>query len=136
MEVLTTIDFCVKFTIFMSYLASEAETGAYLFNGGAELSFDLYFKPPSYIFLQYTIKWKYSDINYYFLKHPQSLIPLMTGQPPKESALNRFRTGVDQVMEDFETYWLKDSKFIAGPHLTLADLFATCELTQLGKNLN
>lgn len=60
----------------------------------------------------------------------KTLIPLMTGTPPKQSSVDRFQSGMEQVLVDFETYWLKDSKFVAGQQVSIADILAVCELLQ------
>jgi len=63
----------------------------------------------------------------------QFLIPAISGQPPKQSSVERFLSGTERVLENFEEHWLKDNKFIGGDKISIADIFAVCEIYQLGE---
>ena len=56
----------------------------------------------------------------------------MTMRPPKQSNVDRFQAGTEKVLEGFEEYWLKNKKYLAGDEISVADIFALCELNQLG----
>ncbi|RXG57917.1 Glutathione S-transferase theta-1, partial [Armadillidium vulgare] len=56
------------------------------------------------------------------------LIPVMTQSPPNEKKVAQFQKRMEESLNQFETIWLKDSNFIAGDTVTLADLLAVCEL--------
>ncbi|XP_018016977.1 glutathione S-transferase theta-1 [Hyalella azteca] len=78
------------------------------------------------------MEWQHSNIRFHgslFFRH-KILIPMMTGDPPRESSVERYRTGLESVLKQFEDYWLKDSKFVAGQEISIADILAVCELYQ------
>ncbi|RXG73452.1 Glutathione S-transferase theta-2, partial [Armadillidium vulgare] len=58
------------------------------------------------------------------------LIPLTTQTPPDEKKIAKFQGLMEEVLDKLERIWLKDSEFIAGDALSLADLLAICELQQ------
>merc|ERR1719167_45313 len=58
------------------------------------------------------------------------LRPKMMGMQPNPKKVAEFQERMETVLDQFETIWLKDQPFIAGNHVTIADLLATCELEQ------
>ncbi|KAE8573771.1 hypothetical protein A483_HHAL012259 [Halyomorpha halys] len=61
----------------------------------------------------------------------QWLEPKITGKPPKESDLKRFKALMLSSCDTMENIWLNNNKkFLFGDHLTIADLLAVMELEQ------
>ncbi|XP_027220725.2 glutathione S-transferase theta-1 isoform X1 [Penaeus vannamei] len=58
------------------------------------------------------------------------LRPKMLGMPVNEKKVAEFKERMETVLDQLETIWLKDRPFIAGDHITIADLLAACELEQ------
>lgn len=54
----------------------------------------------------------------------------MLGMPVNEKKVAEFQERMETVLDQLETIWLKDHPFIAGDHVTIADLLAACELEQ------
>lgn len=54
----------------------------------------------------------------------------MLGMPVNEKKVAEFKERMETVLDQLETIWLKDRPFIAGDHITIADLLAACELEQ------
>ncbi|XP_043924324.1 glutathione S-transferase theta-1-like [Protopterus annectens] len=59
------------------------------------------------------------------------LLPRMTGQPTDQKKLASLIASLDGTLDKLETMFLKDQAFLCGHDITLADLLAICELTQL-----
>lgn len=56
--------------------------------------------------------------------------PLMYGKPTETQLLQKAAKIRDEALDKIEQRWLNQSKFIAGDKLTVADLFAACEIEQ------
>lgn len=64
------------------------------------------------------------------------LEPLVTGKEPKTDQAEFYKKSLNRTLDDLETIWLKDSKFITGGEITFADLMAVSMLEQvMGLNL-
>lgn len=57
-------------------------------------------------------------------------IPRSTGKPATEEDKNAAYKGLQDTLEGFENYFLKDRPFIAGDKISIADLFALSEILQ------
>jgi glutathione S-transferase len=64
------------------------------------------------------------------------MIPKMNNVPVDEVKLARFKKGLDLCLDEMTTIWLKDTPFIAGNEITIADLLAVTELEQPGERLS
>ena len=62
----------------------------------------------------------------------QALIPMMTGKPANQKSVDQFQAGMETVLDHFNSHWLADRKFVAGSEISIADIFAVCELLQPG----
>ena len=67
-----------------------------------------------------------------FICMVQVLIPKMTGEPVKQKSVDQFQAGMETVLDHFNSHWLADRKFLAGSEISIADIFAVCELLQPG----
>lgn len=56
--------------------------------------------------------------------------PMMTKQPPDFNKVHRFKKELDKSCDLFEAAFLNAAPFIAGDEMSVADLFAVCELMQ------
>ncbi|KAK9887760.1 hypothetical protein WA026_000075 [Henosepilachna vigintioctopunctata] len=56
--------------------------------------------------------------------------PLLTGDEPDLNLVSKYKRGVVKTMDKIENLWLRDQKFICGNILTVADIFAACEIEQ------
>ncbi|BFZ04738.1 hypothetical protein BsWGS_07777 [Bradybaena similaris] len=59
------------------------------------------------------------------------IIPRATGQPVNQDKVNNYRSEVTKVVNYLESYFLKNSPYLGGDELSIADLLGTCELSQL-----
>lgn len=63
------------------------------------------------------------------------LEPILFGKEPKSTTVARFEKGMEEVLNTIENIWLKDQNFIASNSITVADIFAACEIEQPSKYL-
>lgn len=62
--------------------------------------------------------------------------PTVTGKPATKEVIDFHKKAVNRTVDDLESIWLKDSKFITGGEITFADLMAVSMLEQVvGLNL-
>ncbi|KAB7505696.1 Glutathione S-transferase theta-4, partial [Armadillidium nasatum] len=78
------------------------------------------------------MEWQHVNTRLAFVRYFQYkfLIPLTTQTPPDEKKIAKFQGLMEEVLDKLEGIWLKDTEFIAGDALSLADLLAICELQQ------
>ncbi|GFR73797.1 glutathione S-transferase theta-1 [Elysia marginata] len=79
------------------------------------------------------LDWHHFNMRYacLYLLREKLMIPQTTGNPVNERKADEFRANVVKIISDFESYFLKGSKFIAGSEISIADIVAVCELTEL-----
>lgn len=58
------------------------------------------------------------------------LEPLLTGRTPSEAKIETMRMHMERNLDVVEEVWLESSEFLTGPTLTVADIFAACEIEQ------
>jgi len=58
------------------------------------------------------------------------LIPFRTGQPPNIKQAYHHNIKLGEIVDIFEKHYLDKGKFITGDEISVADLFAICEITQ------
>lgn len=63
----------------------------------------------------------------------QVIHPLLTGKPPNPAELKAATKYRERILQDIEEIWLAKNKYIVGDKLTVADLFAACEIEQTSK---
>ncbi|XP_076435268.1 glutathione S-transferase theta-1-like [Babylonia areolata] len=59
------------------------------------------------------------------------IIPRTSGKPVDQEQVSKQRKAVQKVVQKLENYFLKNTPFISSQVITVADLFAACELMQL-----
>ncbi|CAG5125687.1 unnamed protein product [Candidula unifasciata] len=59
------------------------------------------------------------------------IIPRATGKPVNQEKVSNCRKEVTKMVEDLESYFLKNTRYLGGDELSIADLLGTCELLQL-----
>lgn len=62
------------------------------------------------------------------------LMPRLTKQPANEKALETLRGQVNKSLDTLENVWLSQGDFLIGDDVTVADLWAICEIEQLSKD--
>lgn len=65
------------------------------------------------------------------LRPPQVLLPAQSGSPVDEARLNRALSDLDDTLDKLESMFLRRQPFLCGDDITVADLLAACELTQV-----
>lgn len=58
-------------------------------------------------------------------------MPVLYGKPVNEEKVSRGKKQMAQCMVIFDSHFLKDTPFISSEEMTIADLLAFCEFTQL-----
>lgn len=58
------------------------------------------------------------------------MFPKLTGEPTDASMMNFSESGMLNVLDQMETLWLKEQKFINGDQISAADIWAACEIEQ------
>lgn len=61
------------------------------------------------------------------------LDPLLTGRSPSEAKIETLRIHMERNLDILEETWLAKSEYLTGPTLTVADIFAACEIEQTRK---
>lgn len=54
----------------------------------------------------------------------------MTGEDPDEAFVRFFEKGMLTALDQMESLWLREQKFINGDQISAADLWAACEIEQ------
>lgn len=65
----------------------------------------------------------------------QVIQPLLTGKAPNPNVLKPIIALREQALQSIEDIWLADNNYIVGDKLTVADLFAACEIEQTSKKI-
>ncbi|XP_059619558.1 glutathione S-transferase theta-1-like [Phlebotomus argentipes] len=78
------------------------------------------------------LSWTHNNIRiaagmYFFAKWRD---PLMTGQKPDEKKVKKLETQLSNTLDVIENVWLKTTPYIAGENITVADIFAACDIEQ------
>jgi len=61
----------------------------------------------------------------------KKLIPAMTGSPPNEKQVEKYKSSMLDCLDQIEELWLSQGHtYIASDQISVADLFAACELEQ------
>lgn len=62
------------------------------------------------------------------------LIPCLTGEEPNEKKVMNFQRRMSDTLDFMESVWLSPGPWIAGDEISVADLWAACEIEQPRKN--
>lgn len=57
----------------------------------------------------------------------------MKGEPPNEARVSEFEKRMKRTLELIENVWLKDTPYLTGDKITIADLLGVCEVEQPSK---
>jgi Glutathione S-transferase, C-terminal domain. len=57
----------------------------------------------------------------------------MKGEPPNEAKVSEFEKRMKGTLELIENVWLKDTPYLTGDKITIADLLGVCEVEQPSK---
>lgn len=61
------------------------------------------------------------------------LLRSMTGKTVSQAKIDQAKKQMEAALDLFTSLWLKDSPFVVGDEITLADLVAATEIEQLGE---
>ncbi|KAL3273241.1 hypothetical protein HHI36_014695 [Cryptolaemus montrouzieri] len=78
------------------------------------------------------LEWQHNNTRLYLAMYTQHafIIPMLKGQEPDLKKVDKWKKSVYMTMDKIEELWLKNHKYICGNTLTVADLFAACEIEQ------
>lgn len=65
-----------------------------------------------------------------FLFYLQWVQPIMTGKLESPEQLAKIKNNLEETLEVIENVWLKDTKFLTGDKITVADLFCASDIKQ------
>lgn len=79
------------------------------------------------------LEWQHNNTRltcsvYFQLKY---LRPLMFGKEARQDQVDEYRNRMIGCLDTIETVWLKDTKFLVGNEISVADLLGACEIEQL-----
>lgn len=78
------------------------------------------------------LEWQHLDIrlncSLYFLT--KYLMPQLKGEPPNEAKVAECEIRLKRTLELLENVWLKDTSYLTGNKITIADLLGVCEVEQ------
>jgi glutathione S-transferase len=57
----------------------------------------------------------------------------LKGEPPDEARVAEFEERMKGTLELIENVWLKDTPYLVGDKITIADLLGVCEVEQPSK---
>lgn len=60
----------------------------------------------------------------------QFIVPLMTGEEPHPKKISQLEKNMAKCLDSIEVLWLSQGKYIAGDHITVADIIAATEIEQ------
>uniref|UniRef100_A0A1L8E4P8 glutathione transferase n=1 Tax=Nyssomyia neivai TaxID=330878 RepID=A0A1L8E4P8_9DIPT len=78
------------------------------------------------------LEWTHNNIRvsaglYFFTKWR---LPMLTGEEADEEQVRQLEAHLCDTLDIMENIWLKSNPYIAGEHLTIADVFAACDIEQ------
>lgn len=78
------------------------------------------------------LEWQHLDtrLNCAMYFQYKYLIPLMKGETPNEARVSEFKKRMKMTLELIENVWLKDTPYLTGNEITIADLLGVCEIEQ------
>ncbi|KOC58898.1 Glutathione S-transferase theta-1 [Habropoda laboriosa] len=65
---------------------------------------------------------------YFRLKY---LMPIITGQPTNQEKIMKYEKNLNETLDVLENVWLKDTNFLVGSKISIADIFGACEVEQV-----
>lgn len=81
------------------------------------------------------MEWQHLNMRTYgSLYFIERYIPTMKKQPINEKRAASFQKGMERCLDEIANIWLKDSTFLGGNEVSIADLLATTEMEQPGWN--
>uniref|UniRef100_A0A336MDJ8 CSON015023 protein n=1 Tax=Culicoides sonorensis TaxID=179676 RepID=A0A336MDJ8_CULSO len=79
------------------------------------------------------LEWQHNSLRVFCAMYFQFawLLPIMTGHPSKPERVEEMKTLMENALDTIEDTWLgTTNKFLTGDKLTVADLWAACEIEQ------
>ncbi|KAL3273242.1 hypothetical protein HHI36_014696 [Cryptolaemus montrouzieri] len=76
------------------------------------------------------LEWHHLNTRLHLTIKQYAWIDPTTGEKPDLNQLETWKKSVHTTMDKIEELWLKNHKYICGDTMTVADLFAACEIEQ------
>ncbi|XP_023707304.1 glutathione S-transferase theta-1 [Cryptotermes secundus] len=78
------------------------------------------------------LEWQHLDtrLNCAMYFQYKFLIPLLKSEPPNEKKVTEFERRMKTTLGLIENVWLKDTPYLTGNEITIADLLGACEIEQ------
>lgn len=78
------------------------------------------------------LEWQHNNTRLFcaMYTYDKIFLPMITGKETDPKIIAKHEKGVQKTMDHIENLWLRNNKFICGDTLTVADLFAACEIEQ------
>lgn len=80
------------------------------------------------------LEWHHIDLRLGCAMYFQTklLKPMFSGKPPNEKTLAMYQDRMNSSLDNVENMWLgSGSPYLVGPQISVADLFAACEIEQI-----
>ena len=59
------------------------------------------------------------------------ILPKATGNPPDEGKLSKHVAAMNTTLTNMENFFLKDTPYISGHQISIADLLGVCEVIRI-----
>ena len=69
--------------------------------------------------------------NFFLFFHFQLIYPRLSRKPVNQQNVKELKKAVTKMLSELESYFLKDKQYIMGDEISIADILAVCELTEL-----
>jgi glutathione S-transferase len=78
------------------------------------------------------LEWQHNNTRAFCALYFQKkwLFPLLTGESPVPEQLQKFEDNMISTFNNIENIWLADTPFLSGSEVSVADIFAACEIEQ------
>ncbi|KAJ3644976.1 hypothetical protein Zmor_022672 [Zophobas morio] len=78
------------------------------------------------------LEWQHNNTRAFCAMYFQKkwLIPILTGKPTDPDQLQKYEDNMDSCLHTVETIWLANGPYITGNRISVADIFAACEIEQ------
>ncbi|XP_045460007.1 glutathione S-transferase theta-1 [Harmonia axyridis] len=78
------------------------------------------------------LEWQHTNTRLFCAQYAyyKAIVPMMTGRDPDLNLVAKHEKGIRRTMDTIENIWLGKNKFLCGNTISVADLFAACEIEQ------
>ncbi|KAK9887759.1 hypothetical protein WA026_000074 [Henosepilachna vigintioctopunctata] len=78
------------------------------------------------------LEWQHHNTRQHFAMFTQHLwfIPLRTGTPADQKEVEKYEKALQETLDKIENLWLGNNSYLCGHKISVADLFAACEIEE------